>query len=220
MTQTLLFFDHNEKFVETYDKVIGKFVSENIKVHFVHGDVEDIYTMYNVLALVSPANSFGFMDGGIDNVYMEMFPDIQKRVQERIKQFGIQTELDRYALPIGCAMSVSTKDDLCPLMLCVPTMFFPGDITETQNAYWAMRGLLKLIQTTLPENIIVGIPCFGTGVGKMTAEQSAKQILQALQDNQNPDNASQLKGVVTRNAYIMACPQPDNYANREANTLK
>ena len=31
---------------------------------------------------LSPANSFGFMDGGIDAVYSIMFPDIQDMIQE------------------------------------------------------------------------------------------------------------------------------------------
>ena len=36
-------------------------------------------------AVVSPANSFGFMDGGLDALYLDHFPgDIQMRVRRQI----------------------------------------------------------------------------------------------------------------------------------------
>jgi len=38
-------------------------------------------------AIVSPANSFGFMDGGIDRLYLERFgQSLQDRVQAQIRQ--------------------------------------------------------------------------------------------------------------------------------------
>lgn len=49
-------------------------------------------------AVVSPANSFGFMDGGLDALYLKHFPgDIQMRVRRQI--------FDRHAgeLPVGTA---------------------------------------------------------------------------------------------------------------------
>jgi hypothetical protein len=34
--------------------------------------------------LVSPANSHGWMDGCIDKIYVDVFPDIESRVKRRI----------------------------------------------------------------------------------------------------------------------------------------
>src|SRR5579862_3319144 len=57
-------------------------------------------------AVVSPANSFGFMDGGIDLAYRRYFGiDLQARVQENIrtKFFG--------ELPVGQATVVPTDHE-------------------------------------------------------------------------------------------------------------
>ena len=45
-------------------------------------------TMY-----MSPANSLGFMDGGIDAAYMTMFLGVQADVQAKIRSLGKQTVL-------------------------------------------------------------------------------------------------------------------------------
>lgn len=53
--------------------------------------------------LVSPANSFGYMDGGIDAAYLEFFgPSIQTRVQG-----AIQRRPEGY-LPVGASLWVET----------------------------------------------------------------------------------------------------------------
>ncbi|CAN5727080.1 hypothetical protein BH11MYX3_BH11MYX3_36990 [soil metagenome] len=57
-------------------------------------------------AIVSPANSFGFMDGGIDAVYTYQFGEgLQHRLQDVIKRdFGGE-------LPVGSAAIVPTMHD-------------------------------------------------------------------------------------------------------------
>src|SRR3954469_11552482 len=52
-------------------------------------------------AIVSPANSFGYMDGGIDGVYMQHFgPEMVARLQTLIKAAW------NGELPVGCAAIV------------------------------------------------------------------------------------------------------------------
>ena len=50
----------------------------NVEIH--HGDI----FATEPDAVVSPANSFGFMDGGIDGVYTRVFG---RGVQERLKDY-------------------------------------------------------------------------------------------------------------------------------------
>src|SRR5579862_3221422 len=54
-------------------------------------------------AYVSPANSYGIMDGGIDAVLSDRFPQAEARVQAAIAQVG-------RLLPVGQALVVETGD--------------------------------------------------------------------------------------------------------------
>src|SRR5262245_57149923 len=68
-------------------------------------------------AVVSPANSFGFMDGGIDLVYSRHFGwHIQERLQSLIK--------DRHngELLVGQAEIVETDNPTIPYVIAAPTM--------------------------------------------------------------------------------------------------
>src|SRR5688572_2999512 len=71
-------------------------------------------------AIVSPANSYGYMDGGIDLAYRTHFG------------LGIQSRLQRYLeqsrggfLPVGDACIIQTNNDRIPLMIVAPTMERP-----------------------------------------------------------------------------------------------
>jgi O-acetyl-ADP-ribose deacetylase (regulator of RNase III) len=70
------------------------------EVEISQGNIFDVKAQ----AIVSPANSFGFMDGGIDLFYRDRFgKDVEKLVQKVI-------DLRYYGeLPIGQATSVPMK---------------------------------------------------------------------------------------------------------------
>lgn len=219
MKYKLLFFDFVESNINEYKNVIA----EN-NIEFVHTNVVDLINKGGVHIVVSPANSLGFMDGGIDMYYMQLFPGIQKTVQDKIKTFGITSALGRPVLPIGSAMFVQTNSKLCPFLACVPTMFLPENIKGTENVYWATRGLLNLLETIRENaNLTVAVPCFGTGVGRMSAHDSATQIKKALHDHENKLNMTQVPllmvgGRPPQYAYVLqkcACVQSINYANTE-----
>src|SRR5260370_830485 len=68
-------------------------------------------------AVVSPANSFGFMDGGIDMLYSQHFGwHVQERLQKLI--------LDRHhgELIVGAAEIVETDNLKIPYLISAPTM--------------------------------------------------------------------------------------------------
>src|SRR5437016_2065183 len=71
----LLFFDFNEKLIEAYKKIIRK---TPFLIEFWVIDVESLIQKKKLDALVSPANSFGNMSGGIDSIYADLFPGIAK----------------------------------------------------------------------------------------------------------------------------------------------
>ncbi len=95
------------------------------------------------------------------------------------------TTLKRPYLPVGSAQVVSF-DDRPDLVITAPTMFLPQDVHSTRNAYLAMRASLLV---TAKWNSIhrrrirtLVIPPLGCGYGKMDVEESAKQILQAINE--------------------------------------
>jgi O-acetyl-ADP-ribose deacetylase (regulator of RNase III) len=86
-------------------------------------------------AIVSPANSFGWMDGGIDGAYMTMFGDqIQRRVQDEMKNlFGTDPQNHTSGMPIGEAFIIRTYPEGTSIpngkpewLIVAPTMIRPG----------------------------------------------------------------------------------------------
>lgn len=123
-------------------------------------------------AIVSPANSFGWMDGGIDLAYRERFGlDLEQRVQKAIASafWG--------EMPVGEALNVETNDHRIPILIVAPTMRVPSVVRGTINAYLAMRA--ALIETlTIADSAPVTLLCPGlcTLTGRMSPMQAAVQM--------------------------------------------
>jgi O-acetyl-ADP-ribose deacetylase (regulator of RNase III) len=136
-------------------------------------------------AFVSPANSFGFMDGGIDANLCDRFGgDLQRRVQERIRStFNGE-------LLVGQALIVPTGDARVPFVISAPTMRVPMNVAQTANAYPAARAVFLLVQLGNLEDgrpvhevvRTVAFPGLGTGIGQMPADACAVQMRAAYDD--------------------------------------
>ncbi|MBK8093220.1 MAG: macro domain-containing protein [Verrucomicrobiaceae bacterium] len=130
-------------------------------------------------AIVSPANSFGFMDGGLDHLLSERFGwDLEKRVQKAIQLRPLRELL------IGEAIVVPTEDVQIPWLICAPTMRVPMRIRTTVNAYLAMKAILSAAMShaeSLPIETIA-IPGLGTGIGQLAPELAAGQMAQAYRE--------------------------------------
>jgi O-acetyl-ADP-ribose deacetylase (regulator of RNase III) len=140
-------------------------------------------------AVVSPANSFGFMNGGIDLQYSQFFGwDLQKRLQRQIEQYHHGEML------IGSAEIVETANTNIPYMISAPTMRMPMTIAKTINPYLAARAVFLVwlngtirtgINTDRPACKVIhriAMPGLGTGVGSVSPEICAKQIRAAIDD--------------------------------------
>ncbi len=153
-----------------------------VTVH--HGSIFDIACD----AVVSPANSFGFMDGGIDLLYTQHFGwHVQDRVQEAIRAEH------HGELLVGAAEIVEMGDALLPFLIAAPTMrvptILPGD---TVSPYLAARAALLLIKhgtftqgTHAGEKVAdyvgtVAFPGLGTGVGRVGPNTCARQMRAAI----------------------------------------
>ena len=126
-------------------------------------------------AIVSPANSFGYMDGGIDLVYSRFFGwELQSRLQALLleRHFG--------ELPVGQAVVVPTEHPLIPFLVSAPTMRVPAGISRTANVYLAFRAALIAtiehnVGSTSPIASLL-VPGLGTGVGEVPPERAARQM--------------------------------------------
>jgi O-acetyl-ADP-ribose deacetylase (regulator of RNase III) len=133
-------------------------------------------------AVVSPANSFGYMDGGIDLVYRDFFGlFIENRVQQVIReQFDGE-------LPVGSAFAVTTGHSKITRLIVAPTMRIPRVIAETNNVYRATKAALSCALTVDPPISRLGLPGMGTGVGRMDPSVSADQMFRAFLEVMTPD---------------------------------
>jgi O-acetyl-ADP-ribose deacetylase (regulator of RNase III) len=135
----------------------------------------DIFAGPTADAIVSPANSFGYMDGGIDAVYAERFgPEACERLRVLLRAAWDGE------LPVGCAAIVETGDDAFPFLVSAPTMRVPMNVSDTVNAYLAFRAALIAVREANRRRpgMIRSIMCPGmcTYFGHMSPEKSARQM--------------------------------------------
>lgn len=172
--------DIEEKLTQAWSKAFE--CVENVEVK--HQSIFDCHAD----ALISPANSFGFMNGGIDfSISKNLGWHIEKRLQEKIRQefFG--------ELLIGQATIVETDHKNFPYLISAPTMRTPMTIFRTPNVYLAMKAILILVKYGKFENgeLIrdhvksIAIPGLGTGVGQMPPMVCANQMRIAWEDVMN-----------------------------------
>jgi O-acetyl-ADP-ribose deacetylase (regulator of RNase III) len=154
-----------------------------VTVH--HGSILDV----ECDVVVSPANSYGFMDGGIDAVYMDYFgSNIQLKVRRQILDYH------HGELLVGAADIVETDDDKIPYLIAAPTMRVPMVLYNSVNAYIAARAVFILVTKgiftsgrNIGQNVsehikTVAMPGLGTGVGNIAPKVCAHQVRSAIND--------------------------------------
>ncbi len=177
----LILCDLNTDMVQAWRRFCGDLDFVAIE----HGTITDV----TCDAVVSPANSFGFMDGGVDAVYLAHFgPSLQTRVQRQIEANHAGELL------VGAADIVETNHKEIPFLVVAPTMRVPMVLRESVNPYLAMRAALLLVLrgtfTSGPHHgepvqdyvQTMAVPGLGTGVGQMSPNVSAHQIRRAIDD--------------------------------------
>ena len=126
--------------------------------------------------IVSPANSQGFMDGGIDAAFATFFgPSLERAVRD-----AIAARPEGY-LPVGASVIVATGHERIRYVIVAPTMMSP-EWVEPQNAYRAMRAVLRVVvQLPVPDRQIWS-PGLGTGVGGVEPADAAREMAAAYGD--------------------------------------
>jgi len=148
------------------------------------------YFQQSADAIVSPANSFGIMDGGLDlAIRNELGFQVEIDIQEVI--------LNKYhgEMPIGSAEIINTNHNKWSYLIAAPTMRIPENIAFTLNAYNAFRAILIALNSfnkSMPKIPIKSLVCsgLGTGIGSMEAVKCAAQMRAAYKLIKEPARVS------------------------------
>lgn len=150
-----------------------------------HGSIFDV----TCDAVVSPANSYGFMDGGIDRLYTDYFGhSLQTRLQQSIRAYH------GGELLVGQAEMVPTEHPRIPYLIAAPTMRVPMTLGRSINPYLAARAVFRLLLNDrfstrataglpIAESVRrVAFPGLGTGAGGISSQVCARQVRSAIED--------------------------------------
>ncbi|PVF95266.1 macro domain-like protein [Serendipita vermifera] len=152
--------------------------------------------------MVSPANSFGIMDGGYDMALTNNFrgPENNKWKLTNIVQDHLRDEWHGY-LPPGCCTIVSLPPDLAGdknpwkahCMAVLPTMRVPSNVQWNKdlvyNCMWSLQVAIDSWNRTHPENqrinrvLTTGL---GTGTGGVHPTVAAEQMVLAVKHFMGP----------------------------------
>lgn len=151
-------------------------------VEIVHGYFEDLAEFDS---MVSAANSFGLMDGGVDLAIAGFFgQELVARVQRRVlaEYLGEQ--------PVRTSMIVETGHPEHPFVAHTPTMRVPMPIARTDNVYLAMWAMLLAVRRhNQGEGRPIGTvacPGLGTATGQVPYPEAARQMALAYRNFLHP----------------------------------
>lgn len=147
-----------------------------------HENVEVVHDYFqNIPAydcMVSAANSYGQMDGGIDRHITDYFgQQLMDRVQAHIVAHYLGEQ------PIGSSFIIPTNHAKHPFLAHTPTMRVPDIIAHTDNVYHGMRATLLAVhhhnKTSDQEIRSIACPGLGALTGQVPFEKVARQMERA-----------------------------------------
>jgi len=168
MIHKFILADRHQALVEAWQREFGKYTN----FEFYCGDVFD----KKADIIVSPANSFGIMDGGIDLKYSQMMGwHVQETLQKKIEK-----DFDGELL-VGQSCLVPTNFAQFPNMLSAPTMRVPMFLRGTPNVYLASKAIFLAVKK-IENEVTCLIPGLGTGCGAVVYEIAAQKMRMAYED--------------------------------------
>lgn len=124
--------------------------------------------------IVSPANSFGMMTGGLDKALRDYFGmELQDAVRDVIltEWFGEQT--------VGTSIAVDIPGHSGKKLMHTPTMRTPSIIIDYQTVYLCMRSALTAAIKSGVQHLMV--PAFGGSTGQVPEDVIARNMREAYE---------------------------------------
>ncbi len=167
-------------FVERHENKLENlklYFKEETNIEYINSDFIEFMKNNKVNCVVSPANSFGLMDGGFDLAITKWYGDqLQKRVQKYI--------IDNYygEQPIGTSFIIETGKEN-EYLIHTPTMRVPERILDSRVIYHCMRSTLIEAKKHNIESIV--IPMFGGTTGCISSNTIACLMYEAYKQLQD-----------------------------------
>ncbi|ESO94222.1 hypothetical protein LOTGIDRAFT_161430 [Lottia gigantea] len=193
------FRDRNKRLVTEWQVFFENDIKSE-KVQVSHGDI--FKGAPSADAIVSPANSFGFMDGGIDMAYSLHFGwQLQKRLQKVIRKEHHGEILVGAAVIIPIfeggakqeSMNWKGANENKPIkyLISAPTMRVPQFVDDTVNSYLAFRAVVLAVENfnRHHDEKIKSVLCpgLGTAVGRMPFDRCAFQYKRPHDSDEDDD---------------------------------
>lgn len=145
-------------------------------VEVVNGDMQEFLDNHkDVDTIVSAANSFGLMDGGLDAVYVRYFGErLQTAVLERIREEHLGEQ------PVGSSMILEIPGTEGKQLIHTPSMRTPQPIIDPRVVYTCTRSALVIAMKNKAKAIV--LPAFGHLTGRVKAELVSNLMYRAYED--------------------------------------
>ncbi|MBQ7790394.1 MAG: macro domain-containing protein [Bacilli bacterium] len=146
-------------------------------VVLVNTDFKTFMDEYYVECIVSPANSYGLMDGGYDKAIKMYF---KEDIQEKVQNYIIKNYYGEQPIYTSFIIDINDKQKL----MHTPTMRIPEKIIDERAIYQCMRSVLIEAKQNNIESIL--IPMFGGLTGGVHPQNISKMMRLAYDQIQNP----------------------------------
>lgn len=173
------FFKKTKEFIEGYRGTVELSVSEPV------ADLTDAVVQNNIDAIVSPGNSFGFLNGGFDKVIADFYGKLSQKSPEQVSK-DFQRELFEQVggyNPPGSAIVVDMNNVLnvssrrLPKLIHLSTMSMPEKIGTRDpvvfNCLWNLVTCVKK-DDDISTVLLTGL---GTGTGCVSLTAFLTQLL-------------------------------------------
>lgn len=126
-------------------------------------------TIIDCDAVVNPANSFGYMGGGVAGAI------------KRVGGIKIEKEaVSKAPIPVGRAIATTAGTLPCKYVIHAPTMEQPATRINVKNVRLATNAALKLADELKLK--CIAIPGMGTGVGGVLPREAAEAMIDVVKN--------------------------------------
>jgi O-acetyl-ADP-ribose deacetylase (regulator of RNase III) len=140
---------------------------KGVKIRVVQGDITKL--KFKVDAIVNPANSFGYMGGGVALA-------IKNAGGEEIEREAVS----KAPIEIGKAVATTAGKLNAKFVIHAPTMKNPAGETDEEKIKLATLAALRCAEEKGVKSI--AFPGMGTGVGGIPYEVAAKAMVEAIKE--------------------------------------
>ena len=151
--------------------VAGDVINAGHSIEVMQGDIIKLA----VTAVVSPANSHGYMRGGVDLAYTRYFgPGVEAALRAQI------ATLPGALLPVGEALAVPTGDTAIPFLVSAPTMETPQRLSGPEPVFAAAKAAVVCALAEGYDSL--AFPGMGTGTGGLAFDTAAEAMLRGIRE--------------------------------------